>query len=80
MAPWWDKKGDNEIDLIAADDLDKKIVFAEVKRNPDKINLEALKEKALAFMTLNPKYKNYEASFMGLSLKELAAKVKLPFE
>lgn len=80
VAPWWDKKGDNEIDLIAADDLDKKIVFAEVKRNPDKINLEALKEKALAFMTLNPKYKNYEASFMGLSLKELAAKVKLPFE
>lgn len=45
---YWDNKGENEIDLIALNDFDKTAVVAEIKRNPNKINLHALTLKATA--------------------------------
>jgi hypothetical protein len=36
---WWDRKGKNEIDLIALNEFDHTGIAAEVKRNPDKISL-----------------------------------------
>ena len=31
VGQWWDKKGENEIDLIAVNELEDKIQFAEIK-------------------------------------------------
>jgi AAA+ ATPase superfamily predicted ATPase len=45
---WWDRKGQNEIDLIAINEFDHTGIIAEVKRNPKKINLQKLAEKAAA--------------------------------
>ena len=45
---WWDRKGQNEIDLIAINEFDHTGIIAEVKRNPKKINLQKLSEKAAA--------------------------------
>ena len=42
---YWDSKGENEIDLIALNDFEKKGLVAEVKRNPDKINYTLLAQK-----------------------------------
>ena len=42
---WWDRKGKNEIDLIALNEFDHTGVAAEVKRNPDKISLSDLQRK-----------------------------------
>ncbi len=79
VGPWRDRKGENEIDLVAVDDLEKRIVFAEIKRNPEKINFTTLKSKADAFLELNPKYRSFKAEFSGLSLTELSAAGTLPF-
>ncbi len=42
---WWDRKGKNEIDLIALNKFDHTGIAAEVKRNPDKISLSDLQRK-----------------------------------
>ena len=42
---WWDRKGENEIDLVAINEFDHTGIVAEVKRNPRKISMQALEEK-----------------------------------
>lgn len=42
---WWDRKGENEIDLIALNEFDHTGIVAEVKRNPDKLNPVELQRK-----------------------------------
>ena len=42
---YWDRKGENEIDLIAINDLDKTAVLAEVKRQPRKFDPQLLEKK-----------------------------------
>ena len=76
---WWDKNGENEIDLVAVNSVHKRIVFAEVKRNEDKIDLNTLKKKVEAFLTFNPEYASYKQETLALSLKELSADGVLPF-
>ena len=71
VGQWWDKKGENEIDLIAVNELEDKIQFAEIKRNPKKIRLEKLREKAEVFLKNNAKYQKFFVSFKGLSLEDL---------
>ncbi len=79
VGPWWDKNGENEIDLVAVNTVHKRIVFAEVKRNEDKIDLNTLKKKVEAFLTFNPEYASYKQETLALSLKELSADGVLPF-
>ena len=47
---WWDRKGENEIDMIAADELSDSVTFFEIKRKRDEINMGVLKQKAEAFL------------------------------
>jgi AAA+ ATPase superfamily predicted ATPase len=54
---YWDSKGENEIDLIALNDLDKTAIVAEVKRNPRKIDLTALTAKANSIKKVLAKYR-----------------------
>lgn len=42
---WWDRKGENEIDLIALNEFDRTGLVAEVKRNPNKLNPAELRRK-----------------------------------
>ena len=63
---WWDRKGENEIDLVAIDDLSKTIRFCEVKRNGEKISLDDLSEKAEA-----GGYSNYQADYVALPMSEM---------
>ena len=42
---WWDRKGENEIDLIALNEFDHSGIVAEVKRNPNKISISDLQRK-----------------------------------
>lgn len=45
IGSYWDNKGENEIDVIAINDLDKTAIVAEVKRNPKKIDMNILQSK-----------------------------------
>ena len=80
VGPWWDRRGENELDLVAVNAQQKTIVFGEVKRNSAKINLAFLEPKIAAFMDCNPQYASFERSVLRLSLDELGADGKLPFE
>ena len=57
----------NEIDIVAVND-DTKTMLAEVKRNPEKINLKRLEKKA---QKLLQKHKGYEVTFKGYSLEDM---------
>jgi len=39
IGSWWNRKGENEIDIIAADDIEKRVTFYEVKRQEDEIDM-----------------------------------------
>ncbi len=80
VGPWWDRKGLNEIDLIAINSIRERIVFAEIRRSASANDQAALEFKAEAFLTHNPEYRRYERRFLRLSLEELAAGRRLPYE
>ena len=65
---YWEKGNHNEIDIVAINDLDKKILCCEVKMNKNKINLNILKEKSIA---LQKRYANYEFIYRALSLEDI---------
>lgn len=68
---FWDRKGENGIDLIAVNDFEQTIEFAEIKRNPERIDWGALKRKGEYFLTVNKELKNYSVSYKGLSLEDM---------
>lgn len=68
---WHDRKGENEIDIIAVDELSRKMTFFEVKRQSDKIDIPILRAKAEAFLKITQSFDGYEIMYKGLSLDEL---------
>ena len=68
IGTYWEKGNQNEIDIVAVNDDEKKMLIAEVKRNPDKINLELLKKKA---QKLLQKHQRYAVTFKGYSLEDI---------
>ena len=65
---YWNSKGEDEIDIVAVNDFDKRLLFCEVKRNPKKISLAILESKA---MELVKKYPKYSVEYQGLSLDDM---------
>lgn len=65
---WWDKKGENEIDMVALNEFEKKGVIAEIKRNPKKLSLVALEAKAAVLASI---LKGYAIEFRLLSLDDM---------
>lgn len=66
---WWDRKGQNEIDLIAINEFDHTGVVAEIKRNSHKISLTKLQEK----LAVLPKkdFGDYQLQTKGLALEDM---------
>lgn len=71
ISSWWDRKGENEIDIIAEDELEKRIAFFEVKRNERYIDLSILRSKADIFLRTTGRFGNYEKSYYGLSIEDM---------
>ena len=65
---YWEKGNNNEIDIVAINELEKKVLFAEVKINPGKINLELLKLKAKPIIL---KLKGYTVEYKAFSINEM---------
>ena len=66
---YWDRKGMNEIDLIALNDIDKRALVAEVKRNADRYNPKLLQEK---FESIRSNFGKYnEVQLIGLSMQDM---------
>ncbi len=46
IGTYWERRNKNEIDIIAINELEKKLVFSEVKLNRTKISIDKLKLKS----------------------------------
>ena len=68
---WWDRKGENEIDIVAENELDDTATFFEVKRKAENIDMEKLEAKAAAFMRATGEFKGYSLSYKGLSMTDM---------
>ena len=68
---WWDRKGENEIDIVAENELDDRATFFEVKRKAENIDMEKLEAKAAAFMRATGEFKGYFLSYKGLSMTDM---------
>ena len=68
VSHWWDSKGENEIDLIAIEKLDRRATVAEVKRNPRKFSVQALEEK---YQYIKSHLRGYQVELKGLSMDDM---------
>jgi AAA+ ATPase superfamily predicted ATPase len=68
IGKFWDNSGLNEIDLIALNDFEKTATIAEIKRNPQKINLQML---AMKFAAIQKHLTKYQVSLKALSLNDM---------
>ena len=68
---WHDRRGENEIDIIAVDDLERRAEIYEVKRQARDIDLAVLRAKADVFLKTTGRFEGYDISFGGLSLEDM---------
>lgn len=68
---WWDRKGENEIDMIAEDELTDSAIFYEIKRQKDDVSLGVLKQKVEVFLQATGQFKGYKISYKGLSMEDM---------
>ncbi len=68
---WWNRKGENEIDMIAEDEFSERAVFYEIKRHKDDISIGVLKQRAETMLRATGAFKDYEFGYEGLSLEKM---------
>jgi hypothetical protein len=71
IGTYWEKQNTNEIDIVAIDDLNKHILLAEVKRNPEKIQTELLKQKAAKIIETYPQFQFTYAAYALDQMRQL---------
>jgi len=69
IGSYWERGNQNEIDLVAINDLKKVIVLADIKLNKDRLDLEALKRRAERLLAVYPRY---QSEWLGLSTGNIA--------
>ena len=65
---YWERGNKNELDIVAVNDLDKRIVIAEVKMNLEKAKMKVLKEKSIKLLK---KYPGYDTKYLLLGMQNL---------
>ena len=68
IGTYWEKANQNEIDIVAINNLEKKVLIGEVKINLKKIDLEILKQKA---KKLEKELSGYEYEYLAFSLDDM---------
>ena len=71
LGSWWNRKGENEIDLIGENELDKSAVFVEIKRQPSRYSESELKNKVDVFLKSTGRFKGYTLNVKGLSPSDM---------
>lgn len=68
---WWNRKGENEIDMIAANELNKSVEIYEIKRNRKNIEISVLEEKVKEMLNAVHLFKGYEIEIKGLDMEDM---------
>lgn len=71
MGSWWDRRGENEIDLVCEDELENRLDFCEVKRDVRRFDEAVLRRKAEVFFAANPQKRTRQVGYRGLSLRDM---------
>ena len=71
IGSWWDRKSENEIDIVAENELNNEVVFVEVKRKEENFDAKVLNEKVDIFTRATGKYKDYAVTQKGLSMNDM---------
>lgn len=75
LGGWWDRRGENEIDLVCEDELRREATFCEIKRKADNIACGALRDKAAAFLRATGAYAGWKLDYRALSLDDMRTPV-----
>ena len=76
IGSYWDKKGENEIDIVAINDFDKRILIIEVKRQLKRYSHNKLVMKSSGLLS-KLKLKKYQIDYQCFSLDNLDEQLKL---
>ncbi len=68
---WWDRKGENEIDLVCENEFKGTLDFFEVKRDAKRYDRKSLAAKVEAFLCKNPEKRNLKMTLGALSLADM---------
>jgi AAA+ ATPase superfamily predicted ATPase len=68
IGTYWENKNQNEIDIVAVNDLIKSVLFAEVKRQKKNISIEKLQAKSV---NLQKQFIGYRFTFQVLALEDM---------
>lgn len=68
---YWDRKGENEIDIVAVNELDKTADIIEIKRNADKIDKHKLEQKSNYLRKVNGELDDYTINLRALSMNDM---------
>ena len=68
IGSYWERGNQNEIDIVAIDSIEKRLVICEVKLSEKRLNHNAL---VLKSKKLLDKYKDYEVEYRLLSMKDI---------
>ena len=68
IGTYWEKSNQNEIDIVAVNDYEKRLILVEVKRQADKINTKELEQKATRLVD---ELKNYQVEYRGVSMEDM---------
>ncbi len=68
LGSYWERNNKNEIDIVGVNEIDKKLLVAEVKLNKEKFNKNILMEKAARLIK---RFRDYDIQFRLFSLKDM---------
>lgn len=68
---YWDRKGKNEIGMVAVNELNKTAEIAEIKRNVGNISIDKLKEKGNQFIKATGELDDYLIEYKALSMNDM---------
>jgi len=71
MGGWWDRRGENEIDLVCENEFSGTLDFFEVKRDAKRYDHAALEAKIEAFFRKNPEKRGMNVTIGSLSMDDL---------
>lgn len=71
IGAWWDRRGENEIDLVCENEFLHKLDFYEIKREASRFDSALLGRKTEAFFAKNPSFRSMEISCGSLSMEDM---------
>lgn len=71
LGSWWDRKGENEIDIVAENELTGRAAFFEVKRDAHRFEEATLRHKADAFLASTGAFRGYSCEYRCLSMDNM---------